>query len=109
MAETQVKLKEVMRFVVIIDVTLQDIVLDEFIARGARGYNYVNATGKGEHEAVEDAFSGKSLVRIEVITTKEIAGSLMNYMHGPRFKQYPVTAYVHPVFIADTDHFADKA
>ena len=109
MNEKPVPLKEAVRLIAIVDVSLQETVLNEFLHRGARGYNCVSCFGKGSHEPMEDPFSGKSLVRIEVITNAETANSLMSFLHSPRFKNYAVTVFHNTVNIAASEHFADPA
>ena len=109
MAAKELTFKQATRLIAIIDVSLQELVLNEFLHLGARGYNCVGCFGKGSHEPMEDPFSGKSLVRIEVLTNAEIANSLMAYLHSPRFKNYAVTVFKHVVDVVATEHFADPS
>ena len=107
MAAKELAFKQATRLIAIIDVSLQEIVLGEFMELGARGYNCVRCSGKGENEPMEDPLTGESLVRIEVVTNSETANSLMAYLHSPRFKKYAVTVFKHTVDVVATDRFAD--
>ena len=52
----------------IADTALEKILLSEFLKFGAKGYNCTYCFGKGRHETLEDPYTGRSRVRIEVLT-----------------------------------------
>ena len=69
----------------------------------ARGYNCVYCFGKGRHEVLEDPFTGRSRVRIEVLVREEVAESIMDFVHEPQFGPYPITAFMDTVEVDPRD------
>ena len=98
-------LVEINRVVVIADTALERILLSEFIKLGAKGYNCSNCFGKGRHETLEDPFTGRSRVRIEVLARPETALKIMEYVHTKEFGRYPVAAFMDTVQVFARDNF----
>lgn len=94
------------RIIVIVDASLKDQLLERFLELGAKGYNYVSCSGKGNHMGTGDPFSSDGLVRIEVIASAEIAEAILDYIHAVQFHQfgrYALTAFSSSVEIDERD------
>ena len=101
------KFVEAKRVVVIAESILLKELLSKFVELGAKGYNGTYCFGKGEHGLVEDLFSNpdRSCVRIEMITTSEVAGKITDYLHQGAMQRYPITAFVDTVEVDSRDTF----
>ncbi|HEY1598321.1 MAG TPA: hypothetical protein VGG64_01875 [Pirellulales bacterium] len=101
------KLIETKRVVVIAESMLLKELLSKFVELGAKGYNGMYCFGKGEHGQVEDMFSSpdRSCVRIEMITTLEVAEAIMDYVHKGGMQRYPITAFLDTVEVDSRDTF----
>jgi hypothetical protein len=99
------ELVEIGRVVVIADTALERILLSEFIKLGAKGYNCTNCFGKGRHETLEDPFTGRSRVRIEVLAKPDVALAILKYVHNKEFGRYPVAAFMDTVKAFGRDNF----
>ena len=96
---------EISRVVVIADTALRRILLSEFLKAGAKGYNCSYCFGKGRHETLEDPYTGRSRVRIEVLTRQHVASAILDYVHRKQFGSYPVAAYIDTVAVDARDNF----
>jgi hypothetical protein len=96
---------EISRVVVIADTALEKALLSEFLKLGAKGYNCTYCFGKGRHETIEDPYTGRSRVRIEVLTRPSVAASILEYVHRKQFGAYPVAAYLDTVEVDARDNF----
>ncbi|HEY4313563.1 MAG TPA: hypothetical protein VGN12_29190 [Pirellulales bacterium] len=98
---------EAKRVVVIAESVLLKDLLSKFVELGAKGYNAMYCFGKGEHGIVDDLFNSpdRSCVRIEMITTIDVASALMDYVHRDAVQRYPVTAFVDTVMVDSRDTF----
>jgi hypothetical protein len=96
---------EIARVVVIADTALEKILLSEFLKMGAKGYNCSYCFGKGRHETLEDPFTGRSRVRIEVLTRQHVASAILDYIHRKQFGSYPVAAFLDTVQVDARDNF----
>lgn len=101
------KLTEAYRIVVIAEKVLEKVLLEQCVKLGAKGYNCLYCFGKGEHGVVEDLFAGpeRSCVRIETITTKPVAESIMDYVNKEALSHYPITAFIDMVQVDARDTF----
>ena len=99
------ELIEIARVVVIADTALEKILLSEFLKLGAKGYNCSYCFGKGRHETLEDPYTGRSRVRIEVLTRPSIASAILDYVHKKQFGSYPVAAFLDTVEVDARDNF----
>ncbi len=102
-----VKYVDVKRVVVIAESVLLKELLSQFAELGAKGYNCMYCFGKGEHGMVEDMFSSpdRSCVRIEMITTPEVADAILDFVHAGSVQRYPITAFVDTVEVDSRDTF----
>lgn len=80
--------KTARRVTVIVDASLQDQILEKITELGARGYNYMECFGKGLHSITGDPFNSRGLVRIETITSVDVAAKIMDYLHAVQFQQF---------------------
>jgi hypothetical protein len=96
---------EINRVVVIADTALEKILLSEFLKLGAKGYNCSYCFGKGRHETLEDPYTGRSRVRIEVLTRSNVAMAILDYVHRKQFGSYPVAAFLDTVQVDARDNF----
>ncbi len=98
---------EAKRVVVIAESVLLKELISKFVELGAKGYNAVYCFGKGEHGIVDDMFSNpdRSCVRIEMITTHDVACAIMDYVHREGVQRYPITAFADTVDVDSRDTF----
>lgn len=98
---------EARRVVVIAESVLLKELLSKFVELGAKGYNCMYCFGKGEHGMVDDMFSSpdRSCVRIEMITTLDVAQGIMDYVHRGAVERYPITAFTDTVEVDSRDTF----
>jgi hypothetical protein len=96
---------KISRVVVIADTVLEKILLEQFLKLGAKGYNCAYCFGKGRHETMEDPYTGRSRVRIEILARDEVATSILEYVHMKQFGRYPVAAFLDTVEVDSRDTF----
>ncbi|HEX3725464.1 MAG TPA: hypothetical protein VHV08_04450 [Pirellulales bacterium] len=96
---------EISRVVVIADTALEKALLSEFLKLGAKGYNCSYCFGKGRHETIEDPYTGRSRVRVEVLCRPSVASSILDYVHRKQFGAYPVAAFLDTVEVDARDTF----
>ena len=96
---------EISRVVVIVDTALEKTLLSEFLKLGAKGYNCTYCSGKGRHETLEDPYTGRSRVRIEVLTRPTVAAAILEYVHRKQFGSYPAAAFLDTVEVDSRDNF----
>jgi nitrogen regulatory protein PII len=80
--------KTARRVVIIVDETLKDQLLEKVLELGAKGYNYIECTGKGQHAITGAHYFKNGLVRIEVIASVEVVSSILDYIHAAQFQQF---------------------
>lgn len=90
---------------VVADTVIEKLVLDAFLKMGVKGYSCVYCFGKGRHAAIEDPYSGKSRVRIEMVVPPALVDKIMDYLHSPQVNHYAVIEYVQTVKVDARDHF----
>lgn len=103
--------KNVRRIVIIADVALRDQLLDKLMDLGAGGYNTMPCSGRGTHSLTGDIFSSGELVRIEVISSIEVCGRILDYIHSVQFQQfgqYALTAFADTVEVDVRDRSLSK-
>lgn len=91
------KLKRIRKVVVVVETSLEQLMLAEFAKLGAKGYTVVHCIGKGRHAVIDEPFMGHSQARIETLCGQETADKIMKFCLQPRFEHYPVTAYMEEV------------
>jgi nitrogen regulatory protein PII len=99
------ELTEISRVTVIAETALEKTLIDEFLKLGAKGYTTINCFGKGRHEVMEDPYTGRSLVQIEVLARPPVAEAILEYVHKSQFKSYPVIGYMDTVKVHAHDTF----
>jgi hypothetical protein len=99
------ELVEISRVVVIADTVLQAPLLTEFLKLGAKGYNCTYCFGKGRHETLEDPYTGRSRLRIEIFTKPPVAAAILDFVHRKEFGPYPVAAILDTVKVDGRDTF----
>lgn len=95
----------VQRVTVIADSRLEETLLRQFARLGAKGYTCSDCRGRGEHEIIQDVFSGASRVRIETIVQPQVAAEIMKFLDVPQFHQQAVTACAENVQVLASDKF----
>ncbi|MGD9721043.1 MAG: hypothetical protein AB7O59_03195 [Pirellulales bacterium] len=99
------ELVEISRLVIIADTVLEKTLLEHVLSLGAKGYTCNYCAGKGRHETLEDPYTGRSRIRIEVLAHHEVADAIFEYVHKKQFGSYPVAAYVDSVLVDQRDKF----
>jgi hypothetical protein len=94
---------QIRRIVIIVDTAIEAPILEHIVKAGARGYNCVYCFGRGRHETLEDPFTGRSRVRIEVLAKESVADAIMSYVHEREFASYPITAFMDTVEVDPND------
>jgi hypothetical protein len=89
--------------VIIADTAIESPILEHVMNSGARGYNCIYCFGKGRHETLEDPFTGRSRVRIEVLVRDDVAVAIMKFVHEPQFGPYPIHAFMDTVEVDPRD------
>jgi hypothetical protein len=95
--------KQVRRVVIIADTAIERLLLEHIMSVGARGYNCVYCFGKGRHEPIDDPFTGRSRVRIEVLAKPSVATAIMDFVHQHDLQSYPITAFFDTVEVDSRD------
>ena len=100
---------QIRRIVIIVDTAIEAPILEHIVKAGAKGYNCIYCFGRGRHETLEDPFTGRSRVRIEVLA-KESVAETNHALPIPRrqeFASYPITAFLDTVEVDpnDTSYF----
>jgi nitrogen regulatory protein PII len=88
---------QVRRVVIIVDTAIESPILAHIVKSGAKGYTCTSCFGRGRHETLEDPFTGRSRVRIEILAKEPVAEAIMAYVHEPEFASYPITAFMDTV------------
>lgn len=99
------QLTKLCKVVAVVETALEQQVLKQFTRLGARGYTCVYCFGRGQHPVYEDMFTGHSQVRIEIVTSRPVAESILAYMHRAEFQNRPAVAYLEEVEVYDPSHF----
>jgi hypothetical protein len=93
------------RVTIIAETALEKTMIDQCLKLGAKGYTTIYCFGKGRHEVMEDPFTGRSLVQIEVLCRESVAKAIMNFVHQSEFENYPVICYMDTVQVHEKDTF----
>ncbi len=76
---------------IVAEPVLEDRLIQEVKRIGAKGYTLLEARGEGTRGVL--AWMGRN-VRIEVITTAEVADAILEHLAHDYFRDYAVIAYV---------------
>ena len=97
--------EEIRRVTVTAETALENRLLEAFLNLGARGYTCIYCFGKGQHEVIEDPYTGRSLVRIEVLARPEVAEAILAYVHKAEFANFPIIGFMDNVQVYSKDKF----
>ena len=61
------------RITVVTHDRLEEMLVRQFAKLGAKGYTSMDCRGRGEHELIQDVFSGATRVRIETVVQPSVA------------------------------------
>ncbi|MBM3971687.1 MAG: SulP family inorganic anion transporter [Planctomycetes bacterium] len=98
-------LKALRRLTVVADAELQDRLVNDFVRLGASGYTLIPCLGAGRRLLASGGEPNSSLVRIEVVVTRPVSDSLLDYLRHDILKEHHVTACVETVDVVNPDHF----
>lgn len=99
---------ELKKVVIVTESVIKDKVLDHIISIGAKGYTIDTVCGKGERGIRDDdTLLGEFLrnIKIEVLTTKEIAEKIMTSVVEKFLKNYAGIVYMHDVEVLRPEKF----
>lgn len=97
-------LARVRRVTVIADESLQDWLIEEFLACGATGYTTMPCGGSGRRHAGENN-GPKPQVRIEIIAVPSACDRILDFLRRDILDEYRVTACVEMVDVVRVGHF----
>jgi|SRR5579871_5627799 len=105
-----VKFSEVRAVRIICDGRLKDRLLQQVLQLGATGYTWWEAHGKGEHETLDNLFSGLDRVYIEVWCGPEVAEKIAAHCASAQFRGIGMTVGVDALQVpeAELSKFAKK-
>ena len=98
-------LVSVQRITVVTHDRLEEMLVKQFAKLGAKGYTSMDCRGRGEHELVQDVFSGATRVRIETIVQPKVAEEIMKFLSQPQFEHQPIMACVEDVRVVTGTNF----
>ncbi|MBL7684865.1 MAG: transcriptional regulator [Deltaproteobacteria bacterium] len=81
---------------IIAEDVLENEICENLSRLGAQGYTITKAHGKGSHRIRSSEWEGEN-VRIESITSSEVALQILQYLSETYFKQFGVIAYLSDV------------
>jgi nitrogen regulatory protein PII len=84
---------------------LEKIVLDEFAKLGVHGHTSAHVSGTGRHMLTEDVMPWSSAIRCEMVVAPEVANTIMDVLHGDRFRAYPLACWVDDTWVDSRDKF----
>jgi nitrogen regulatory protein PII len=99
---------EVKRVVIVTESIIKDKVLEHIVSMGAKGYTIDTVCGKGERGVrYDDTLLGEYLrnIKIEVLTTEEIAEKIMLSVVERFLKNYAGIVYMHDVRVVRPEKF----
>lgn len=91
--------------IVITETHYEQEMLSHFRELGIKGFTCMNCRGQGHHQVYDEPFIDHSQTRIEIITTDQIAESIVDYCRQPRFESHAITAYLETVRVRDPERF----
>lgn len=85
------------RITVVTHDRLEEMLVKQFSKLGAKGYTSMDCRGRGEHELIQDVFTGATRVRIETVVPPQVAEEIMKFLGQPQFEHQPIMACVEAV------------
>lgn len=74
---------------------------------GASGYTVSRVEGKGRSGMRNNLWEGEN-VKLEVITSEQLATEIMEYLSVHLFERYAIIAYFHDVHVVRGSHFSKR-
>jgi len=84
---------------------LEKMLIQQFLAMGAKGYTIAECRGMGEHATLDDPLARSSHVRIELLLQEAVADKIIEFLAKLHAQHKPVAACVESVMVADPEHF----
>lgn len=91
-------LQELFLVTIITERFFRDEILLKVKELGAKGYTLTDATGEGSRGIRASDWEGKN-VKIEIVVSKEVGNSIIEYIADVYFENYAVIAYAYPVSV----------
>lgn len=98
--------KNARRVTIVMDAALQSFVLDKISEMGVRYYSVINCHGQGHHAVTGDLYGGDDLLRVEIITSNDVGGKILDWIHAAQFaqlSQYALFAFADYVEVDERD------
>ncbi len=102
-------LASVRRLTIVCEESLEDELVQHFIARGATGFTSAICSGAGRSQVASGLPRKADLVRIEFIVTPEIAETLLEFVRANIIGNHPVTVCVETVEVFRRSNFEATA
>jgi nitrogen regulatory protein PII len=99
---------ELKKVVIVTEAIIKDKILEHIISMGAKGYTIDTVCGRGERGIrYDDTLLGDYLrnIKVEVLTTEEIAEKIMLSIVDRFFKNYAGIVYMHDVRVIRPEKF----
>lgn len=99
---------ELKKVVIITETIIQDKIIDHITSMGAKGYTIDNVFGKGERGMRDyDTLWGDFFrnIKVEVLTTNDIAEKIILSVVEKFFKNYAGIIYMHDVEVVRAEKF----
>ncbi|WP_010584799.1 SulP family inorganic anion transporter [Schlesneria paludicola] len=93
------------RLTIVADVGLQEQLVTEFVRLGASGYTLIPCQGAGRRHLSTSFEPNSSLVRIEVVVTRAVSDSMLDYLRRDILNEHHVTICVETVDVVNPDQF----
>lgn len=106
--EATMELETLKRVVIITEASIKDDIIEHISLQGARGYTIDTVCGRGERGLRNDeTLLGEYLrnIKVEVITTKDIAEKILSSIVERFFNNYAGIAYIHDVQVVRAEKF----
>jgi MFS superfamily sulfate permease-like transporter len=97
-------LAKVRRITVIADASLEQWLLEQFIACGASGYTTMPCTGAGRSQ-LENGRAQSTQVRIEIIALPDVCNAILDFLRRDILSEHRITACVETVDVVRVGHF----
>lgn len=91
---------------IVTEAVLEAELRDVLDTLGASGYTITNARGKGSRGIRDAGWTSSSNIRIEVICSDELAGTIADYMHDNYYSNYAMILYESDVRVVREQKFS---
>ncbi len=86
-----------MLLTILSEAVLEDILIDEIMALGAKGYTISEARGRGTHGVRSGKWAAGGNIRIEVIGDCELCARIVNRLQAAYERDYGLLMFTCPV------------